>query len=136
MSRVSPGTLAAWLIAAISAVYLILAGFIFDPLTFFSGDAGAKYLQAENLVHARWLSAAVRNPAPRIDPDGDFSVLTGAQFGRRSPAAPTYGVYSELFTIPISVCLALLGPRGLYVVPILATVATMILGYRLAARTS
>ena len=135
-SIVTPGRLAALIITAVTVAELVLIGTVLNPRTFFSGDAGVKYLQADALVRNRWHSLAVTEPGAAIDPESRFSALTSNQFARRGPSDPFYGAYSELFTVPVSVCLALFGLRGLYVVPLLAGVGTMILTYRLSARTA
>jgi hypothetical protein len=128
--------LAVTVIVAITAFQLVLAFAVLDPRTFFAHDSGVKYLQANTLVASHWRSMAVSAPGDRIDTARRFSFLGGNQFNRRTPEAPYYGLYSALFTVPVSLMLALFGVRGLYIVPILATTATMILAYRLAARTA
>src|SRR5215468_3056093 len=133
---VTSGRLAALIIGAVTAVELVLIGWVLSPRTFFSGDGGVKYLQAEALVHNRWTGLAVSEPGAVIDQAGRFSALANNQFDRRGPDDPFYGAYSELFIVPVSVGLALIGPRGLYLVPLLAGVGTMILTYRLAVRTA
>jgi hypothetical protein len=133
---VTPGRLAVLVIAAVTAVELVLIGSVLNPRTFFSGDAGVKYLQADALVRSRWHALAVSEPGAALDPESRFSALAGNQFARRGPGDPCYGAYSELFTGPVSVALALFGVRGLYLVPLLAGVGTMILTYRLSVRTA
>jgi hypothetical protein len=124
-------------IAAVTAFQLVLAFAVLEPRTFFSGDAGVKYLQAEALVDASWRSTVVRASGDHVDPAGRFSYLAGNQFDRAADGDRSfYGRYSLLFTLPVSLLLALFGPRGLYLVPILATTATMVLTYHLAARTA
>jgi hypothetical protein len=134
--RSSSHWLAAVVIAVITAVYLVLAWAVLNPRTFFTHDPGVKYLQAYTLAQTRWRELAVRNPAPHVDPDGRFSALLTTQFRRRSPTAPIYGVYSELFTVPVSVLLAMSGTRAMYLLPILAATGVMVVSYRLASRTS
>jgi hypothetical protein len=129
-------TLALTVIAAITVFQLVLAFAVLEPRAFFAHDSGVKYLQAHSLVTSHWRSMAVAAPGDRIDTARRFSFLGGNQFNRRTPEAPFYGLYSALFTVPVSLMLALFGVRGLYIVPILATTATMILAYRLAARTA
>jgi hypothetical protein len=132
----TPAQLATLVIAAVTAIYLVLAGLILNPRTFYNGDAGVKYVQVQNLVHSGWRHLAVRNPAPRFDPQGEFSVLATNQFKRRSADDPFYGQYSELFTVPASLGLGAFGLRGMYLVPILASLGTMIVAYRLSSRTA
>lgn len=123
-------------IATLAAGYVVLVTAVLSPRTFFSGDAGVKYLQADALVRSGWRALAIPNPAPALDPHQRFSVLALNQFERRAPEAPFYGAYSVLFALPVSVGLWAFGVRGLYVIPVAATVLTLIITYRLAARTA
>jgi len=134
--RVSSGGLAALVIAAIAAVEIALVAVVLNPRTFFSSDPGVKYLQAEALLSSGWRQLSVPDPAASVDPEGRFSPFVVNQFGRRDSGTPWYGAYSEIFTIPVSLALAWLGLRGLYLVPLLAGVGTMILTYRLSARSA
>lgn len=127
---------AALAIAVTAGLYAVLVGAVLEPRTFFSGDPGVKYLQAAALVQAHWRGLAVTDGGGALDPDGRFSVLAGNQFQRRATDAPYYGAYSELFTVPVSLCLALFGVRGLYIVPVVAGLGTLLLTYGLAARTA
>ena len=123
-------------VGGLAAVYLALIGFVLEPRTFFAGDPGVKYLQARSMVDSGWRQLSVGNPAPDVDPDAQFSALACNQFERRTALDPYYGAYSVLFTVPVSICLWAFGPRGLYVVPMLATLGTLVLTYQLALRTA
>ena len=131
-----PGRRAVLVIGAVALLELSLVWIVLNPRTFFSGDAGVKYIQAANIAEARWRGLSIRNPAEPIDPDGRFSALTGSQFRRRAPGAPFYGAYAELFTVPVSVGLAWFGVRGIYLVPVLASVGAMVIAYRLSVRSA
>lgn len=135
-ARGTSGRRAASVIAAVALFQTFLVLAVLNPRTFFSGDAGVKYLQAVNLVQARWRQLSIRTPAAQLDHDDRFPALAGSQFYRRSPDAPFYGTYAELFSVPVSLSLALLGTRGMYLVPILASVGAMLLAYRLSLRTA
>jgi hypothetical protein len=131
-----PAGAAALGISAVCAVQLVLVGFVLSPRTFFSGDPGVKYLQAVNAAQSRWRDLSIRNPAAGLDPDGRFAALAVSQVSRRAPGAPIYGQYAESFTLPVGVTWALLGARGLYLLPMLAGLGTMLLTYRLSRRTA
>jgi len=135
-SHVAVRRRAAAVIGGLAAVYLALIGFVLEPRTFFAGDCGVKYLQAHSMVDSGWRRLSVANPAPDVDPDAQFSALACNQFERRTAVDPYYGAYSVLFTVPVSFGLWAFGPRGLYVVPMLATLGTLVLTYRLAMRTA
>ena len=126
--------LAALVIAAIALLQLWLVCVVLNPRTFFANDSGVKYLQALTLAESGWRQWSLRAAADDLGLGERFSPLAGHQFLRRAPGAPRFGVYSELFTLPVSVSLALFGVRGLYVVPALASLGTMLLSYRLARR--
>ncbi len=123
-------------IGALALAYALLIGFVLEPRTFFTGDSGVKYLQARALVVSGWRRLGIANPGGAVDPGARFSVLSVNQFERRAPGAPFYGSYSALFVLPVSVCLAAVGIRGVYIVPLLATLLTLALTYRLSSRTA
>jgi Dolichyl-phosphate-mannose-protein mannosyltransferase len=125
---------AALVIAAIGLLELWLVCSVLSPRTFFANDAGVKYLQARTLSTSGWRRVSIPDPSEGLGLGERFSPIAGSQFLRREPGAPRYGVYSELFSLPVSGALALFGVRGLYVVPALASLATMLLAYRLACR--
>ena len=128
--------MAALIIATVAGLQIYLVSVVLNPRTFFLGDPGVKYLQAYSLIANRWSSFEIPNPGPRVDPQAEFSVLSTNQFTRRAGEARFYGDYSVLFTVPVSLFLALFGARGAYMIPILSTLGTMILTYRLALRVA
>jgi hypothetical protein len=121
---------------AVVAVQLVLVWAVLSPRTFFSGDPGVKYLQAVSAAQSGWRDLSLRNPAAEIDPDRRFDAFALSQVNHRGTAAPTYGEYAESFTLPASVAWALFGTRGLYLVPLLASLGTMLATYRLSRRTA
>jgi hypothetical protein len=127
---------AALVIVAVGLLELWLVCVVLSPRTFFSNDAAVKYLQARSLAESRWRRLSIRIPSDDLDLGERFAPTAGGQFARRAPGAPRYGVYSELFILPVSAALALCGMRGLDVVPLLAGVGTLLLAYRLARRYS
>lgn len=125
---------AALVIIAVALVQVALVWTVLNPRTFFAGDAGVRYLQVDNILASGWQSSQLRNPAARIDPDYRFTVFTGPHFLRRAHDAPYYGTYGDLFNVLAAASFELLGPRGLYLIPILGNVGAMWLAYLMARR--
>jgi hypothetical protein len=126
--------IAALIIAATALLQLWLVCVVLNPRTFFAHDSGVKYLQARTLAESGWRQLSIRVPVDDLGLGERFSPAAGNQFLRRAPGAPRYGVYSELFSLPVSAALARFGMRGLYIVPALANLGTMFFAYRLARR--
>lgn len=126
----------AWIsVAGIGLFYLVLVIGILPPRSFFSGDAGVKYLQVHNLINSQWRTLSIDYPGEELDLDHRYSPFTTTNFFYEKDQK-TYGVYSELFIVAVSVFYALFGFYGLYVVPILATLGTMMVTYHLSTRFS
>jgi len=98
-----------------------------SPGAFFSGDEGVRWLQVDSIVRHRWTSLAVDPPGGDLDPYGEFVpafvVPVGDEFRSVFPA-----------TLPLlsSVPYALLGTRGIYLLPALCAILCMAAVTRLA----
>jgi hypothetical protein len=125
----------AWLsIAGISLLFVVLTIGVLPSRSFYTGDAGVKYLQVHNLINNQWTSFSIEYPGEKIDPEHRYSPFSAAHFYEKDQK--TYGIYSNLFVLVVGVFYALFGFPGLYLVPILGTLGTMIVTYRLSARFS
>ncbi|RMF34802.1 MAG: hypothetical protein D6759_05435 [Chloroflexi bacterium] len=113
-------------------LYLVLLVAVLPPHTFFDSDPGVKFLQVRNLVAHRWQGLWVDDPGEALDPSHTFSPFNTSFFYRDGESGRVYGVYSVPFVVLTSLFYALLGFRGLYLLPALATLGTMIVTYRLS----
>jgi hypothetical protein len=120
-----------WSAAAIALFFVFLHTAILSPDGFFSGDQGAKYLQA--LAFAEHpLNPGVDVRSRDVDPEFHYQILANRQ-GR---LVATFSWLLPILTAPF---LRLLGTRGVYVVPVLSAVAIFLsaaaLGRRLGVGT-
>jgi len=113
-------------------LYLLLVVAVLPPGAFFGSDPGVKFLQVRNLVAHRWQGLWVDDPSEVLDPSRTFSPFNIRFFYRDGESGRTYGVYSTPFVVLTGLFYALLGFRGLYLLPALATLGTMIVTYRLS----
>ena len=122
-------------ILAVGAIYVaLLASMPYESL--WSGDQGAKLVQLVSLIRARLGSLAIPDPSLAYAPDGRFSPLPVMYTVTRGDAR--YGIFSYPYALVTAPLFFALGYAGLYVVPILATLATLTLsavgGARLGLR--
>lgn len=97
---------------------------------FWSEDAGIKYLQALQLMESRGTDAAIAYPGQSLDPHFQFHPLAGTHTRIRD--GKMNSVYPLLFPLASALMLRWLGPPGLYVMPLLSSVALILLSYLLA----
>ena len=97
---------------------------------FWSEDAGIKYLQALQLMESRGTDAAIAYPGQSLDPHYQFHPLAGSHTRIRD--GKVYSVYPLLFPLASALMLRWLGPPGLYVLPLLSSVALILVSYLLA----
>jgi hypothetical protein len=107
---------------AVAALYILLLGTLLPLNSFWSGDQGAKLVQVLSLLRSRFTETAIPYPGLTIDPARQFTP---------QPALYTWprdGVYYSIFSYPYAALTAIpffgLGYAGLYVIPVLATLAT------------
>ena len=115
-------------------LYLLLIAVVLPPDAFFDSDPGVKFLQVRNLVAHRWQGLWVDDPGEALDPSHTFSPFNTSFFYRDGESGQVYGVYSVPFVVLSSFFYSLLGFRGLYLLPALATLGTMVVTYRLSRR--
>jgi len=115
-------------------LYLLLIVAVLPPNAFFDSDPGVKFLQVRNLVAHRWQGLWVDDPGEALDPSHTFSPFNTSFFYRNRESGRVYGVYSVPFVVLSSFFYSLLGFRGLYLLPALATLGTMLVTYRLSRR--
>ncbi|NTW02341.1 MAG: hypothetical protein HGA19_13855 [Oscillochloris sp.] len=117
---------------AVGLLYVVLLIWVVPVNGLWSGDQGAKIVQVISLIQHRFSSGAISNPSAGIDPEGRFSAL---------PALFTWphnGSYYSIFSYPHALLSTpwffLFGYAGLYVVPVGATLGTLMIGSALGER--
>lgn len=112
----------------IAAVYIACFLWVGGYGAFWSEDAGVKYLQAVNLIRSRWTDAAIGYPGRSIDPRLEFNPLAGTHTFVRD--GRIYSIYPVAFSFLSSLLYARLGFPGLYLLPVLSTLAMIGLVYK------
>ena len=117
-------------------LYLMLVVAVLPSHAFFDSDPGVKFLQVRNLVAHRWQGLWVDDPGEALDPSHVFSPFNTSFFYRDGETGRVYGVYSVPFVVITGLFYGLLGFYGLYLLPMLATLGTMVVTYRLSRRVA
>lgn len=120
---------------ALIAVGLLYVGLLSLALPLnglWSGDQGAKLVQVISLLRSRFQSAAIPYPGATIDPAGTFSPL-GALY-TWPYNGQSYSIFPYAYAALTAIPFFFLGYPGLYVVPVLATLATAAIGAALGRR--
>jgi hypothetical protein len=96
------------------------------PHVFFSGDEGMKFIQVQSLVRQGWRASWLEYPGRELDPEFRFFPIPGFSFvlGDR-----VYFHFPITFSALSSLPYAVLGTRGLYLIPAVSTVLTAIVVY-------
>jgi len=122
LSEVARVALAA---AALGAIYVAVLA-LFIPLNgLWSGDQGAKLVQIFSLLSNRFRSGALIYPAQALDPERALSPLP-ALFSTFKDGEH-YSIFSYPYAALTAVPFFFLGYPGLYLIPVVATVATAVL---------
>jgi hypothetical protein len=111
----------------VASVYVILVLVLLPTHVFYSGDAGIKFVQVQSLVRSRWRVASIVYPGRTIDPDVRFFPIPEFSFVMEDEV---YFHYPLTFAALSSLFYAVLGQRGLHVLPLVSTLLTALLVYR------
>lgn len=115
-------------LAAIAACWLFL-----PHDAFFSGDAGVKLIQAENLIAKRYSDLSLDYNGRDIDPNSDISPFL-LKPNLYIKDGKNYSIFPVLFPFLSSFAYAAAGYRGLYALPLLSTAGILVLVYLLSRR--
>jgi hypothetical protein len=121
---------------AVALLYIGLLGWYLPIDGFWAGDQGAKLVLVQALLRSGYRDLALPYPGAAIDPAGALSpvpvMFTWPVEGRN------YSIYSYAHASLTTIPYALFGQFGLHVIPVIATLATMVtaaaISQRLAVR--
>jgi hypothetical protein len=131
-SRVHLQARAVGAVVLVLVIYAFLAWHLLPDRAFFAGDQGMKFIQVQSLVRGGWRTASVGYPGRELDPGLDFFPMPGYAV---IVDERIYFHYPLPFAVLSSPLYVLLGQRGLYVIPLVATVLTGLLVYRWTSRS-
>lgn len=116
-------------ILIIIVVCVLLSVYLLPADTFFTCDNGMKYLQVVYLVKSGFRSDGIPYAGKFIDPEEKYFPIL-SPFAYRI-GGPTYPEYPLLFACLSAVPYIIFGFRGLYLLPILSTIASLVVLLRL-----
>src|SRR5258708_17793985 len=119
-------TLLALSVEAIVGFYAALQS-VAPPDGFFSGDQGAKYLQTRAFALQGPLRPGIEVASRDVDPELRHQIL-------ENRGGQLIGVFSWLLPMLTAPFFAILGVRGLYVVPVLSVVVVVLAAAALGRR--
>jgi len=107
-------------IAAVSMLYLLLLCLL-PKEAFWITDGGNKYIQVQHFARTGASGVSIDYPAEKIDPDREFFPYGGHHFHKRN--GKIYSFYPFYFPLVSVPPYRLFGPAGLYVIPLLSSIA-------------
>ena len=110
--------------AFIAAVYVSVSLSLRKD-AFFVGDMGIKYVQIESLLRQHFKSLALVYPGATVDPDAQFFPFPPPSTFKADDRV--YATFSPAFSVVSAVPYYFFGLRGLYIIPLLAGLATVAL---------
>lgn len=117
-------------LAFVAVLYAGLAFIVLPKAAFFSSDEGLKLIQVQNFLRKGWSDFTIDYPGRWLDPDLSFVPINNPpplMQGERIFAA--YPVFFPLLATPLY---SLLGYAGLYVIPVVSGLATVLVTWWLA----
>jgi hypothetical protein len=117
-------------LALVAIVYAGLAFLVLPKASFFSSDEGLKLIQVQNFLRKGWSDFTIDYPGRWLDPYFSFLPINNPPpliQGERIFAA--YPVFFPLLAMPLY---SLLGYAGLYVIPVVSGLATVLVTWWLA----
>jgi hypothetical protein len=116
----------------VALLYIGLLSWYLPINGFWAGDQGAKLIQVQTLLRSRYRDLALPYPGAMIDAAGAFSpvpvIFSWPVEGRN------YSIYSYAHAFLTTIPYALFGQFGLHVIPVIATLATMVTAAAISRR--
>jgi hypothetical protein len=117
-------------LAFVATIYAALAFHILPQNAFFSSDEGLKLIQVQNFMRKGWTDFTLDYPGRRLDPELNFVPINNPPALIRD--GNVYAVYPIFFPLLATPLFSSLGYAGLYVIPILSGLLTLLLTWQLA----
>jgi len=114
----------------VATIYAALAFHILPQDAFFSSDEGLKLIQVQNFVRKGWADFALDYPGRWLDPELHFVPINNPPALIRD--GNVYAVYPVFFPLLATPLFSLIGYAGLYVIPFLSGLLTLLLTWQIA----
>ncbi|MDI6892707.1 MAG: glycosyltransferase family 39 protein [Actinomycetota bacterium] len=109
----------------VAVIYSVLAFFVLPSNSFFAGDEGVKFLQTKSLTEKGWKDPFIDYPGREFDIKGKFYPFNPPYVFIRQ--GKMYSTWPLFYPVVNSIFYRCFGMRGLYVVPVLSSLVTLIL---------
>jgi hypothetical protein len=120
-------------LACVTATYMVLAFFVLPQNAFFSSDEGLKFIQLQNFLRNGGSGLTVEYPGRGLDPGLDYVPINNPPALIRD--GQIYAVYPVLFPLLAAPLYRVLSYAGLYVIPVVSALLTLVITCRLARLT-
>ena len=110
-------------IIAVAIVYSLLAFVVLPAESFFAGDEGVKFIQAQSLLKYHYKSLFLSYPGQDVDPQNKFFPIAAPYAVEKG--GRMYSQWPVLFPLISSLFFSVFGPPGLYVIPVLSSLLTL-----------
>jgi hypothetical protein len=120
-------------LACVAVVYVVFAFVVLPQVAFFSSDEGLKFIQLQNLLRTGCSSLTVEYPGRELDPGLSYVPINNPPALIRE--GQIYAVYPVVFPLLVSPLYRVLGYAGLYVIPVVSGLLTLVFTYWLARLT-
>ncbi len=117
-------------LVCLATVYGFLAFVALPQRAFFSSDEGLKFIQVQNVLRKGWSDFSLDYPGRDLDPGLRYVPINNPPPLIRE--GKIYAVYPVLFPLLTAPLFSHLGYAGLYLIPLLAGLLTLVVTYRLA----
>jgi hypothetical protein len=117
-------------LALVATIYAALAFYVLPQDAFFSSDEGLKLIQVQNFMRKGWTDFTLDYPGRWLDPELHFVPINNPPALIRD--GNVYSVYPVFFPLLATPLFSLLGYAGLYVIPVLSGLVTLLLTWQLA----
>lgn len=117
-------------LAFVAAVYAGFAFLVLPEASFFSSDEGLKLIQVQNFVRKGWLDFTLDYPGRWLDPDLRYVPINNPP--PLLQEGDIFAVYPVFFPLLATPLFMLLDYAGLYVIPVVSGLLTLLVTYRLA----
>ncbi len=119
--------------ACVTATYVVLAFFVLPQDAFFSSDEGLKFIQLQNFLRNGHSGLTVEYPGRGLDPDLSYVPINNPPTLIRD--GQLYAVYPVVFPLLATPLYRALSYAGLYVIPVVTGLLTLVITCWLARLT-
>jgi len=117
-------------LALVATIYAGLAFYVLPKAAFFSSDEGLKLIQVQDFMRRGWTDFTLDYPGRRLDPELHFVPINNPPALIRD--GNVYAVYPVFFPLLATPLFSSLGYSGLYVIPVLSGLLTLLITRQVA----